>query len=372
MLTWHYITQNDYNNMSADIKTSDKLFFIKDTNEIFCGTDTFKDYIIVYNTTTTTTTLLGRLYVNAYTLESVIYDSTSWINVVSPVIDTKIDTYIDNTEIGYVEYDSVSNVILVTFIDGTTDIIMMNDLILDLVYGKSTGAFAIDFISAKLLNHNEKINLDNFIDSITYDIEIKNNISINFKDKNSMDIIIDGCIEDASDDIVNISITGNEFIAECILASNEDNMIIENNSLFVVCKNNYTVITEDTDEEQISGNSEYITEVAIANIISVLQSTYSEYNFSVGSGHEGEIIVADASGIPIASGVKIGGASLMDTPTDKYVATEVAIAEYVEDNTIPVERIVNHKELASNSDDASDTDVLSEKAFIKSMQWNIL
>ena len=35
MLTWQYITQNDYGNMNEELKTADKLFFIKDTKKIF-------------------------------------------------------------------------------------------------------------------------------------------------------------------------------------------------------------------------------------------------------------------------------------------------------------------------------------------------
>lgn len=373
MLTWHYITRNDYDNINDSIRTPDKLFFIKDTNEIFCGEEPFKDYIIVYNTDIPTTTLLGRLYVHAHTLESKIFDGTSWVTIINPVIDIRVNDYIDDSEIGIVEYDSISNVILVTFIDGTTDIINMNNLVLDLIYGKSTGEFVIDYIYAKLLNHNKKINLNNFIDSINYDTENKNKISIKFKNSSSlMSIIIDGSIEDSDDDIVDISIAGNEFIAECVLASNEDNLIIENNGLFVVCKNNYTVITENNDNEIITGNSDYITEIIISNMINVLQSSYSEYRFNVGYGHEGEIIIADSSGTPIASGKKIGGSSMMNEPSDEFIATEGAIVKFVQANTIPVKKIIHHKELAKDPDNASDTGILSEKAFIESVKWNVL
>lgn len=372
MLTWHCITRNDYNNINADLKTSDKLFFIKDTNEFFCGEELFKDYIITYNTDNPTTSLLGRMYVHAYTLAGKIFDGNSWIDIISPVIDNKITNYINDSEIGVVEYDSVSDVILITFIDGTTDIIKMDHLVLDLLYGKSTGEFVIDYISAKLLNHNKKINLNNFIDIIKYD-DINNRLCIKFKNTESvMNITIDGCIEDSAEDIIYISITGNRFIAECVLASNEDNLIIDNGNLFIVSKNNYTIVTEDSTNENIIGNSDYITEVVISNMIAILQSTYSEYNFSVGSGHEGEIIVANSSGIPIASGKKIGGYSLSNEPSHDLVATEGAIVEFVKENTIPVERIVHYTELAEDPNNASDMDILSEKAFVESIKWNIL
>lgn len=372
MLTWHYITRNDYDNMSEEIKTSNKLFFIKDTKEIFCGTDTFRDYIVVYNNEPTTN-YVGKLYVNGYTLESKIFDGTNWIGVVNPVRNYEITDYLSDEDIAYISYDEAAKLIVITFIDGTVDTISMSNIVIDLVYGKSTGEFAIDYISALSTNHNKMVNIQNYIDTIIYDQENKTSITINFKDKNGMTINIDGCIEDSDDDIVGFSITGNIFIAECILAANEDNMIIENNNTYVVCKNNYTVISDETStEESITGSSVEIVNATVKDIVDTLQSTYSEYNFSVGSGHEGEIIVADAAGIPTASGIKIGGSSLSEPPADDLVATESAIAEFVKANTIPVEKIVHYKELSGSVETASDTDVLSEKAFMETIKWNII
>ena len=372
MLTWHYITLNDYNNMSDELKLSNKLFFIKDTKEIFCGTDMFRDYVIVYNNEPTTN-YIGKLYVNGYTLEGKIFDSGNWLNVIDPVRNYKTDNFISNDDIAHISYDNGAKLLVITFIDGTVDIISMDNLVIDLMYGKSTGEFAIDYIFALSTNHNKMVNLHDYITDIEYDHENKNSITINFKDKNGIIIDIDGCIEDSEDDIVGFSITGNMFIAECILAANEDNMIIENDAIYVVCKNNYTIISdENIDKETIINNSADTVDIAVKDIIDTLQASYSEYNFSVGSGHDGEIIVADSAGIPTASGIKIGGSSLSIPPAEDLVATEIAVSKYVEDNTIPVEKIVHYKELTNDDSKVSDTDIISEKAFMETIKWHII
>ena len=370
MLTWHYITKNDYDNMSEELKTANKLFFIKDTKEIFCGIDIFKDYVIIYNNEPTTN-YIGRLYVDGYTLEGKIYDSGNWINVINPVRNYKVNSYISNDDIAYINYDETTKLIVITFIDGTVDTINMDNLIIDLIYGKSVGRFIIDNVYALSTNHNKMVNLQDYIEDIIYDQNGKTSITIIFTNKNTMTINIDSSIEDSNDDIIGFIITGNMFIAECILATNEDNIIIENENVYVICKNNYNIISDDIVEESIAGSSTDIVDAAINDVVNTLQTSYYEFNFSIGPGHEDEIIVADNDGIPTASGMKIGGNSISEPPGENLVATETSVVEYVKNNTIPVERIVHHTELARNENSASDTDVLSEKAFMESIKWRV-
>ena len=368
MLTWQYITQNDYSNMNEELKTADKLFFIKDTKNIFCGTDVFKDYVILYNNEPTTN-YVGRLYVDAYTLEGKIYDSGNWISVINPVRKYEVNDFISNNDIQYISYDNTAKLIVITFIDGTIDTVSIDNLIVDLVYSKSVGRFAIDYIYALSTNHNKMIDLEYHIKDIVYNQNSKN-IIIYFTNSN-ISIYIDNYIEDCNNDMIGFVITGNMFVSQCILANNENNTIIENEDMYVICKNNYN--TTSTNTEGLSDNSVVnIVDTAIEDIVNTLQASYYEFNFSVGSGNEGEIIVADDTGMPSTSGVKIGDETFADPPSENLVATEAAIVDYVANNTIPVERIVSHTELTTNENDASDTDVVSEKAFIEAIKWRVI
>jgi hypothetical protein len=92
----------------------------------------------------------------------------------------------------------------------------------------------------------------------------------------------------------------------------------------------------------------------------------------VGSGYTGEIIIADSSGDASPSGVKIGGSKMSQSATDKLVATEKAIVDYVDSNTLKKDKISDSSNIPSNEEDASDEKIASEKSMVKSLSWNIL
>ena len=87
MLTWHYITRAAYDAASETDKSSDKLFFLSDTKEIYRGTESFTESVILY-TTEPTTKAVGKLYINATTLEGKIWNGSAWTTVIQPVVST--------------------------------------------------------------------------------------------------------------------------------------------------------------------------------------------------------------------------------------------------------------------------------------------
>ena len=87
MLSWHYVTSEAYYSATDSEKTSDKLFFLSDTKEIYRGTESFSESVILY-TSLPTSPAVGKLYINSTTLEGRIYNGTDWTTVINPVADT--------------------------------------------------------------------------------------------------------------------------------------------------------------------------------------------------------------------------------------------------------------------------------------------
>ena len=87
MLTWHYVTRAAYDAADASVKTSDKLYFLSDTKEIYRGTENFTESVIVYSTEPTVKAV-GKLYVDAATLEGKIWNGSAWTTVIQPVQST--------------------------------------------------------------------------------------------------------------------------------------------------------------------------------------------------------------------------------------------------------------------------------------------
>ena len=69
MLTWHYITRSSYDSAETSIKTSDKLFFLSDTKEIYRGTESFTESCIIYDEEPTIKAV-NKIYINSTTLSS--------------------------------------------------------------------------------------------------------------------------------------------------------------------------------------------------------------------------------------------------------------------------------------------------------------
>lgn len=95
MLSWHFVTREEYDNASESDKSSNKIFFLKDTNEIYKGTENYTANVIMYDTEPTTKAI-GKLYVNSNTHEGKIWDGSDWVTILYPIYYST--TYDEDTD----------------------------------------------------------------------------------------------------------------------------------------------------------------------------------------------------------------------------------------------------------------------------------
>lgn len=81
MLTWHMITSDEYKNC---IPIDGHLYFLTDTKEIYCGTESYTESVIFYSILPTNP-ILNKLYINSNTMECKIWrgEMLGWKDLMS-------------------------------------------------------------------------------------------------------------------------------------------------------------------------------------------------------------------------------------------------------------------------------------------------
>ena len=375
MLNWEFITKEAYDNLPTSEKSFDKLFFIKDNNQLFCGTSKFSESIVVYKNNPTTT-VGNKIYINGETLEGKIWSKSKWITIINPV-KKKSNTTIDTNIIEIVKYSSNKNKLIVSLKDGTTNTIELNDIYIDFVYDEETEDLLIERCSAVIYETGELINLTPFIHiCIQY---VDNKIILYFENSDEyITLNTKEILDSYADELCYaIVITGNKFTADSVLYSNDKNKRVLNNGLYIVFNYNRLESSLFNTFSYNSTNStallsEDISDETIYQIRTALESSIDNKMLKVGSGYTGEILVADDSGDAYPSGVKVGGSKLKNEPTDSLVATEQAVIAYIKENTISKDKISTSDQIPDNEKNASDDMVASEKSMIKAISWNII
>lgn len=420
MLTWHYVTRAAYDAAEASVKTSDKLYFLSDTKEIYRGTENFTESVIVY-TTEPTVKAVGKLYINATTLEGKIWNGSAWTTVIQPVqaaIDAAdsakpvsgkaVADYVgeeiakvtgSGNLVADVEYVADSKSLSVTMADGSSDEIQLTGLAVDLDYDKTTGKLMIKDATGTTVGTGINLDLERFVSAASYDHET-GKISLTFNDGDTPLEIDIGDLVDTytakSGKGVSLTVTGNEFVAEAIVATTAGNMLqLTDSGLYVAATDISGKMDKDTDavannvaKFDANGNAVdagyqlgggtlaasasatvLATEAAVAAIREALSADIATKMNKVGAGHEGEIIIANAEGDAEASGYKLGGATLADAPDAATAATEAAVVDYVEGYAVAKTDVVAAGAMATTVAAASDTKVTSEKAVVEAMTW---
>lgn len=456
MLSWHYVTRAAYDAASAAEKTSDKLFFLSDTKEIYRGTEAFTESVILY-TSVPTTPAVGKLYINSTTLEGRVWNGTSWTTVINPVADTvtadgttavsgKAVAEFVSEEIAKVtgssdlvtgvSYTEASKEITVSMADGTEDTVALTGLAVELAYDSTTGALTIKDVNGKTLGTAVNLDLERFVSSASYD-DTNKKIVLNFNDESDPIEIPVGDLVDTytakNSKSISLTVTGNEFVAEAIVAETAGNMLeVTDAGLYVAATDLSDYYTSEQTDSAISaavsnfntntvapiasdvadlksasathaakvagatagniatlnadgdladggikagtstlGNSASVlaTEAAVAAVVSTINSTIATKMTKVGTGHEDEVIIADANGDAAASGKKVGGATFNATPNDVTIATEKGVTNYVEGYAVAKTNVVASGAMATTVAAASDEKVTSEKAIVDMMTW---
>lgn len=449
MLTWHYVTSAEYAAADVSVKTADKLYFLSDTKQIYRGTELFTEACSLYSVLPATPAV-GRLYIDQNTLEGKIYNGSAWTTVIQPVQATltasdtakpvsgkAVADYVAD-EIAKVtgsgelvkslSYAANTNKFTVTMADDSTSEIEMTGVAADLSYNKTTGLLQVKNAAGTVIGTGINLDLERFVSSATYD-HSTHKIKLVFNDdKNPLEIDVGDLIDTytaADSETIHLTVTGNEFTAEAIIASDDahkDNLLVKTaNGLYVAPVDLSGKMDKDTDA--VVGNvakfdanhnavdsgakiggatlgaeksaSVLATEAAVEAIRASLQTAIDGKIAKMATGTADEIVTSTADGQVQRSGVKVGGDALAAAPDAATVATEKAVKDaitalHVENkqdkdadavegnlakfdangNTVDAGIIAGAATLAATtSAAASATTLATEKAVVTALEW---
>lgn len=416
MLSWHYITSEAYLAANTADKTSDKLFFLSDTGEIYRGTQAFTESVVIY-TEEPTVKAVGKIYINSTTLEGKVWNGTAWTTVIQPVQATITTTdtakpvsgkavadYVTTAIAGVtgstdlvkdVEYTAASNTITVTYADDSTEAIAMAGVAADLVYNSTSGLLQVKNASGTTIGTGVSLDLERFVSSASFDSN-SGEITLVFNDESDpLNIDVSALVDTytaANSTTISMSVTGNQFTAQAIVANTTGNMLsATENGLYVAAtditgkidvvsdatENNVAIFDANggvADSEVAIGgatlasspsSATLATEAAVNAVANALSTTVSGKMTKVTAADVGEVIIAGSDGDASASGVTIGGEAFNATPNVTTLATEKGVAAYA----VALTNVVADGDMATTVDAASDAKVTSEKAVVDAMTW---
>lgn len=419
MITWHYITRATYDAASVSEKTSDKLFFLSDTGEIYRGTQSFTESVIMH-TEEPAVKAVGKLYINSNTLEGRIWNGTAWQTVIQPVqaamdatntnlpvsgkavADYVSEQIKDVTGSGDlvagISYTAESNKLVVTMADSTSEEVELTNVAVDLVYDSSSGLLQVKNAAGATIGTGINLDLERFVSSAEYDHE-QGKILLTFNDGGTpLEIDIGDLVDTytaANTSTIAMTVTGNQFTAEAIVSSDAGNLLQKTDNGLFVAIDLSGKMDKDTDavvnnlaKFDAAGNavdagvsvggavladapsaSVLATEAAVAAIRTALQNSVNGKMNMVETGKADEILTATADGHAQTTGVKIGGAAMSATPNAATVATEAAVNTFVTGYAVAKTSVVANGAMSTTIAEASDELVPSEKALVGAMSW---
>ena len=415
MITWHYITRAAYDAAKVGDKTEDKLFYLSDTHEIYRGTQSFSESVILYTTTKPATPAVGKLYIESTTLEGWIYTGSAWTQVIQavqstvdaadttkPVSGKAVADYVSG-QIGTlstdavtdVTYEAATNKITVTWVDDNKDPVVteLSNVASDLSYDADTGLLKVKNAQGTAIGTGINLDLERFVSKASYDAKTKKiTLSFNRGDPLTIDVadLVDTYTAGADTSTIHVDITDNAITASVKVSAEAGNQIVTKaDGLYVAAtdisgkvdkvsgataKNVATLTAEGGIQDSnytlgvatlatTPNATTLATEAAVNAIKTTLEGTLATKMAKVGSGHENEIITADATGDAKASGVKAGGASFKATTDSTTLATEKGVETYVTGYAVAKTSVV------ASISGSSTENVASEKAVADAITW---
>lgn len=416
MITWHYITSAAFKAADDAVKTSDKLFFLSDTKQIYRGTENFTESVILY-TELPATPAVGKLYIDSSTLEGKMYNGTTWTTVIQPVQASLTSTDTTRPVSGKAVADFVNQAIKdVTGSDGlvasvdfksltkandsdlyetltlgctmadgtekTTTIELGYDLKLTANEDGTTTKLNIVTDDGKTIGAGVDLDLERFVHSGEYDSKTKK-IILYFNDAKTdkVEIPASALVDiytGGSTNSVSVSVS-----ADNVITADAKKSAVVGNTLEIKPDGLYVPATDisgkmDKDTDATEGNvavfdangnavdgaialDALATDAEVDGIKSALQTNIDKKMAKVDPSASGQIIVAAADGDASASGKKLGAGTFAAAPDANTVATEAGVANYAVAKTSVVATIADT--------DASVNKVASEKAVADSLTW---
>lgn len=362
MLSWHYVTKAQYDSAEPDQKTSDKLFFLSDTKEIYRGTELFTQACELYTTTPPATPAVGRLYIDDATLEGKIYNGSSWTTVIQPVQATLDDAdtskpvsgkavadYVAqeltdvsadaNNALNGASYAKATNTLTFTRTSGENPVtVEIDNLPVDLLYTAATGLLQLKDADGAAIGTGINLDLERFVSAAAYDNSNKK-IYLAFNDVSKISVgeyTNPGTMpESPSEGDACRTTDGNWYSYNGAsweaIAEDETPLEIDVSALV----DTYTGDATSTATTNVSGN-QVTVDVKVSSTGGNLLTTDGNGLYVAPidqSGKmdkdtdavEGNVAKFDASGNAVDSGVKIGGGTLDGSPAATTLATEAAV-----------------------------------------------
>lgn len=327
MLNWYYVTQAQYK--AAATHSSDNLYFLSDTKEIYRGDDLFTQSVIMYTGDLPTTPAVGQLYINETTLEGKTYTGTAWKTVIKAVADTvtadgtnpvsgkAVAAYVTDAlktaaaeaqaAFKEVAYSKTTNKLTFTSNDGKTHEVEIDNLPVDLAFDKSgtdgTGLLQLKDKAGNVIGTGVNLDLERFVKSGEYNAETKK-ITLYFDDKKTEKVEIDAtALVDiytgkATTTATTAVSAGNEISVDVKISDKAGNILKSDaNGLYVDTVDQSAKMDKDAD--------------AVA----------------------GNLAKFDADGNAVDAGLKAGGAALAETTDATTLATEKAVEAAVSAET---------------------------------------
>lgn len=360
MISW--FLANKYADYAAlDTKNAEALYFIKDTGEIYLGEQSYTQSVIFYGAGLTPETrpekgAFGKIYVDSTTLQGFVWNGTEYIEVIkaietdvnnnsdNPVTAKAVKTYVDGLVgtgtadcVKSVTWDETNKQLKVTTKDDSETTVPLTKLATVLEYDGGTGNLTLkDHAGSQLSQVN--IPLDNFVKSGSYDSENKE-IVLQMQNSNKVRIPAAALV-----DIYTGGTTNSGTVT--VSGTNE--------------------ITFDLKIDPAPGNKLTVSEAGL--MVTHDDSTKMDM---VGTGHEAEILTADANGNAQASGIKVGGGTLTNNDA-VTVATEAAVEAVSASLQTNIDAKVDKTSIvadAVSTDSPDATKVVSEKAMVAALSW---
>ena len=327
MLNWYYVTKAQYT--AAAAHSSDNLYFLSDTKEIYRGDDLFTQSVIMYTGDLPTAPAVGQLYINETTLEGKTYTGTAWKTVIKAVADTvtadgtnpvsgkAVAAYVTDAlkaaaaeaqaAFKEVTYSKTTNKLTFTSNDGKTHEVEIDNLPVDLAFDKSgtdgTGLLQLKDKAGNVIGTGVNLDLERFVKSGEYNAETKK-ITLYFDDKKTEKVEIDATAlvdiytgKNTATATTAVS-AGNEISVDVKISDKAGNILKSDaNGLYVDAVDQSAKMDKDAD--------------AVA----------------------GNLAKFDADGNAVDAGLKAGGAALAETTDATTLATEKAVEAAVSAET---------------------------------------
>ena len=309
MIKWVVTTSDVYRGLQD--KDINALYFLKDTQEIYKGTQSFtQSSELVPNFPPKGAQ--GRIYIHENTLEGRVWVNDNWKTVIHPIAESltegvretkavsgeAVKTYVKEhvsaaiaDNVNNITFDKISKQLTYETVDGSSNTVDIDGFLTGAKYNPKTGMLSFDVQGGRGIHIN--LPKDNFVESGRYDADRKL-IVLDLVSGDSVEIPAGDLIDDTefvSTETIDMTVSdAGEVSANVKLAGGDNKIQIKNGGLYVAP----TDLSTKLDK--------------------------------VERDRTNEIIIAQEDGSVAVSGFKTGGELLSETPSQNTLATESAVA----------------------------------------------